>query len=124
VTLHVAGKFPRNQITTDSDQVVDIQRLEDEVSAEKQPTQQVDVSENRGTPKSSILIGFSIINHTFWGTPISGWKHPNQQTSLPPKDWHFFWFMEAHHFQLFVLPKMCPKEVQIKPLPLEIRNPP
>ena len=34
------------------------------------------VSENRGTPKSSILIGFSIINHPFWGslfleTPIS-----------------------------------------------------
>ena len=29
----------------------------------------VDVSENRGTPKSSILIGFSIINHPFWGYP-------------------------------------------------------
>ena len=28
----------------------------------------LDVSENRGTPKSSILIGFSIINHPFWGT--------------------------------------------------------
>ena len=26
------------------------------------------VSKNRGTPKSSILIGFSIINHPFWGT--------------------------------------------------------
>ena len=25
------------------------------------------VSLNRGTPKSSILIGFSIINHPFWG---------------------------------------------------------
>ena len=25
-----------------------------------------------GTPKSSILIGFSIINHPFWGTPIFG----------------------------------------------------
>ena len=33
---------------------------------------EVDVSENRGTPKSSILIGFSIINHPFWGTPIFG----------------------------------------------------
>ena len=33
------------------------------------------VSENSGTPKSSILIGFSIINHPFWGTPIF-WKHP------------------------------------------------
>ena len=29
-------------------------------------------SKNRGTPKSSILIGFSIINHPFWGTPIFG----------------------------------------------------
>ena len=27
------------------------------------------VSKNGGTPKSSILIGFSIINHPFWGTP-------------------------------------------------------
>ena len=33
---------------------------------------QMAVSENRGTPKSSILIGFSIINHPFWGTPIFG----------------------------------------------------
>ena len=30
----------------------------------------MDVSENSGTPISSILIGFSIINHPFWGTPI------------------------------------------------------
>ena len=30
------------------------------------------VSENSGTPKSSILIGFSIINHPIWGTPIFG----------------------------------------------------
>ena len=28
------------------------------------------VSKNNGTPKSSILMGFSIINHLFWGTPI------------------------------------------------------
>ena len=33
------------------------------------------VSENSGTPKSSILKGFSIINHPFWGTPIFR-KHP------------------------------------------------
>ena len=37
----------------------------------------MDVSENSGTPKSSILIGFSIINHPFWvplfsETPIWG----------------------------------------------------
>ena len=35
----------------------------------------VDVSENSGTPKSSILIGFSIINHPFWGTSIFGNTH-------------------------------------------------
>ena len=38
------------------------------------------VSKNRsGPPKSSILIGFSIINHPFWG-PLGYhyfWKHPN-----------------------------------------------
>ena len=30
------------------------------------------VSKNKGTPKSSILIGFSSINHPFWGTLIFG----------------------------------------------------
>ena len=35
----------------------------------------MDVSKNRGTPKSSILIGFSLINHPFWGTPIFGNTH-------------------------------------------------
>ena len=33
------------------------------------------VSKNNGTPKSSILIGFSIFNHPFWGTPIFGNTH-------------------------------------------------
>ena len=33
------------------------------------------VSENSGTPKSSILIGFSNINHPFWGTSIFGNTH-------------------------------------------------
>ena len=33
------------------------------------------VSKNSGTPKSSILIGFSITNHPFWGTPIFGNTH-------------------------------------------------
>ena len=35
----------------------------------------MDVSENSGTPKSSILIGFPIINHPFWGIPIFGNTH-------------------------------------------------
>ena len=33
------------------------------------------VSINGGTPKSSTLIGFSLINHPFWGTPIYGNPH-------------------------------------------------
>ena len=46
----------------------------------------MDVSENSGTPKSSILVGFSIINHPFWDTPIF-WKHPYIPASktLPKK---------------------------------------
>ena len=35
----------------------------------------VGVSKNRGTPKSSILIWFSIINNPFWGIPIFGNIH-------------------------------------------------
>ncbi len=33
------------------------------------------VSKSSGTPKSWISIGFSIINHPFWGTPIFGNTH-------------------------------------------------
>ena len=33
------------------------------------------LSKNNGIPKSSILIGFSIINHPLWGTPIFGNIH-------------------------------------------------
>ncbi len=35
------------------------------------------VSKNNGTPKSSLLIGFSLINHPFCGTPIFGNTHLN-----------------------------------------------
>ena len=35
----------------------------------------MEFSENSGTPKSSILIGYSIVNHPFWGTPIFGNTH-------------------------------------------------
>jgi len=42
------------------------------------------VSLNGGTPKSSILIGFSIINHPFWGYPtILG----NPHISKASKSW-------------------------------------
>ena len=56
----------------------------------------LDVSENSGTPKSSILIGFSIIYHPFWGTPIFGNIHlylgcgfvPVRVGLHDPGDWH------------------------------------
>ncbi len=49
------------------------------------PSKNMDVSKNYGTPKSSILIGFSIINHPFCGTPIFGntqIKHLNHLLSF------------------------------------------
>ena len=54
------------------------------------------VSENGGTPKSSILIGFSIINHPFWGTPIFGNTHVDLKQfsvkkSKTPKTWGPQW---------------------------------
>ena len=42
----------------------------------------MDVSENRDTPKSSILIGFSIINHPFWGTHIFGNTHIEREREI------------------------------------------
>ena len=46
-----------------------------EYSSRQEPLD-MDVSENSGTPKSSMLIRFFIVNHPFWGNPIFG-KHPN-----------------------------------------------
>ena len=71
---------------------------------------QLGVSENGGTPKSSNLIGISIINHPFWGTPIfgntqlgyfqllsprqhnmSGWKNPIiWRCVFPIEKWKIF----------------------------------
>jgi len=45
----------------------------------------MDVSENSGTPKSPILIGFSIINHPFLGTPIFGNTHISLLLIIDPK---------------------------------------
>ena len=46
------------------------------------------VSKNNGTPKSSISIGFSIINHPFWRFSPYFWKHPHVARI---KDlWHLF----------------------------------
>ena len=55
------------------------------------------VSKNNGTPKSSILIAFSTINHPFWGTAIFGNIHINiyktkYDDHLVNKEW-----IEAKH---------------------------
>ena len=60
----------------------------------------LDVSKNKGTPKSSILIGFSFINYPFLGTPIlgnpsiflGGWDSKVRQV------W-FLWNITEHHFE-------------------------
>ena len=56
----------------------------------KKCQEDLDVSENSGTPKSSILIGFSIINHPFWGTPILGNTQISEAELYPPHRWSFF----------------------------------
>ena len=46
----------------------------------------MDVSENSGIPKSSTLIGFSIINHPFWVSPFLEtpiWTHLTKYYSPP-----------------------------------------
>ena len=52
----------------------------------------IGVSKHSGTPKSSILIGFSIINHPFWGTPIFGNIHMHHSTFrwLKITSWSYF----------------------------------
>jgi len=44
------------------------------------------VSKNGGTPKSATLIGFSIINHPFWGTPIFGNTHMFYKTGYNSRE--------------------------------------
>ena len=52
----------------------------------------VGVSKNSGTPKSSILIGVSIINHPFWGFYPYFWKHPyDGQHALQKPPQHLCW---------------------------------
>ena len=60
----------------------------------------MDISKNNGTPKSSSLIGFSIINHQFLGTPILGNTHvtfPNLNLILGKQKIEFFlmWYPDA-----------------------------
>ena len=58
------------------------------------------VSKNNGTPKASTFIGFSIINHPFWSTPIFGNIHI------------FFRFKAFSHIQTFKLKKRRAKPPQ------------
>ncbi len=46
----------------------------------------VGISKNRGTPKSSILIGFSIINHPFSGTRVPLFLETPMHTEDYPLD--------------------------------------
>ena len=58
------------------------------------------VSENSGTPKSSILIGFSIINHPFWGTTIFGNTHIGGMMVTCIWQWRFQQLMKNSGLQL------------------------
>ena len=61
------------------------------------------VSKNNGTPKSSILIGFSIINHPLWGTPIFGNIHISRYYITMSYTSHF----SRTEKQLYLLPGCC-----------------
>ena len=60
------------------------------------------LSINGGTPKSSILIGLSLMNHPFWGTPIYGSPHIKKCSA----------FMENRF--LFQIPGRCPPYYGLK----------
>ena len=71
------------------------------------------VSKNRGTPKSSILIGNSIINHPCWGTTIFGNTHIYTQNFC---QWilkfGFQWFSDFHEL-FWVWPGITPVSVSV-----------
>ena len=56
------------------------------------PQQYMGVSKNSGfSPKSSILIGFSIINHPLWDIPIFGNTHITKEQKKPHNELFFGW---------------------------------
>ena len=70
----------------------------------------MDVSKNMGRPKSSILMGVSIINHPFWGTPIF-WKHPYIESWLINTDpFLISWFLLKSPHNLVVYSPIYPKQ--------------
>ena len=90
-------------------------------------TEDMDVSWNSGTPKSSILIGFSIINHAFWGTSIFGNTHVyyisktakwgTKKKSIPPVIQFLTFHKTRSRFQplrtdhISTIPKRSPAEL-------------
>ena len=52
------------------------------------------VSKNHDTPKSSIWMGFSVINHPFWATPIFGNTHMMIKFNFLP------FYLITHHCSL------------------------
>ena len=84
----------------------------------KKKEKHMGVSKNRGTPKSWILIGFSIINHPFSGTPIFGNTHIFQSACFmillfggvkKPKESHCFHWVSIGG--VFITAIKQPKEV-------------
>ena len=65
------------------------------------------VSKNMGKPtKSSILTGFSILNHPFWGTPIFGNIHINQKNSINHiKATELYRYRVPHDIRCHIRPK-------------------
>ena len=74
----------------------------------------VSVSSWRGTPNSSILVGFSLINDPFWGTPIYGDDHIHHSTILaivlPP------FFDHKSSIISWIFPMFCPRFSGFRPL--------
>ena len=70
------------------------------------------VSKNSGTPKSSNLIGFSIINHPFWGTPIFGNTHIPWLWGKKKSRFPFQW--TDPHLRCHFLTWHCPQVIKLK----------
>ncbi len=68
------------------------------------PVSYMGVSKNQGTPKSWILIGFSIIYHPLWGTPIVGNTHMSYSKNQS-------WFKESTYRWAWISQKM----IEIQP---------
>ena len=69
------------------------------------------VSKNRGTPKSSILIGFPLINHPFWDTPIFGNTRINLGWGNPAGLAISLWDLPVRWVQWRSMPCLFPVEV-------------